>query len=93
MKSHHNSTRESGQLLLQYEYVAISLERIVLEIYRKYNVPLNWSELHLIIPNANEVSLKRSITNLKTSGHLEKTKEKGISIYGRPAFKYKIVNI
>jgi hypothetical protein len=89
--SHYNTTHESGQLLLAYEYKSIALEKVVLGIYRKYNTPLNWSEVHLIIPEVNEVSLKRSITNLKTSGHLEKTKEKGISIYGRPAYKYKLI--
>jgi hypothetical protein len=89
--NHYNTTHESGQLLLAYEYKAIALEKVVLGIYRKQNIPLNWSEVHLIIPKVNEVSLKRSITNLKTSGHLEKTKEKGISIYGRPAYKYKLI--
>jgi len=91
MKHHYNTTHESGQLLLQYEYVALSLEKIVLEIYKQQNRALTWSDVHSIIPNANEVSLKRSITNLKTSGLLEKTKEKGISIYGRPSYKYRLL--
>jgi hypothetical protein len=89
--NYYNTTHESGQLLLQYEYKAISLERIVLELFKMQNKPLTWSDVHLIIPNVNEVSLKRSITNLKTSGHLEKTKEKGISIYGKPAYKYRLI--
>lgn len=89
--SHFNTTHESGQLLLQYEYVALSLEKIVLELFKMQNKPLTWSDVYSIIPKVNEVSLKRSITNLKTSGLLEKTKEKGISIYGRPSYKYQII--
>lgn len=88
--SFYNTTKEEGQLLLLFEAKAKTLEKIVLEIYQMYQKPLTWSEVHTIIPEANQCSLKRSITNLKTSGKLEKTKEKGLSIYGKPSYKYRL---
>lgn len=88
---YYNTTGQSGQYLLQLEGKAKSLEYIVLKIFERENRPMTWSEVKALIPEANEVSLKRSISNLKNRFKLEKTSELVNSIYGVPAHRYKLI--
>jgi predicted ArsR family transcriptional regulator len=87
--NHHNTTQESGQLLMSFEAVACSQQDKILSIFKRLNVPMTWSDVSKIV-GFPEISVKRSLTNLKTSGILEKTDIKGTSMYGRPSYYYKL---
>lgn len=86
-----NTTGQTGQVLIDFEQRAESLEKKVLKVFEKENKPMAWHEVKAILPDANEVSLKRSISNLKNRFKLEKTSELVNSIYGVPAHRYKLI--
>lgn len=88
---YYNTTNQTGQYLLDLENRSESLEKKVLKIFEKENRSMTWSEVKALIPEANEVSLKRSISNLKNRFKLEKTSELVNSIYGVPAHRYKLL--
>lgn len=85
----YNTTNEKGQILLDFTEKAISQEQQVLQVFQ--NNPgkqFTWTDVQNHLPQINEISLKRSITDLKNDNLLIKTNEKGTSKYGRPAYKY-----
>lgn len=92
MTSHYNTTNESGQTLITFESKAQNQENSVLEVFYTYCRPLTWSDVQrLLTVNMNEISIKRSLSTLKSRGVLEKTSEKVMGVYGKPNFKYKLI--
>lgn len=87
----YNTTNEKGQTLIDFTAKAKTGDEMVLEYFLGHpDECITWSELSIKFPDMNEVSLKRSLSNLKNAGKLVKTDEKGVSKYGRPAKKYKL---
>lgn len=90
--SYYNTTNESGQTLISFESKASNQEKTVLEVFYTYCRPLCWSEVQRLLPiNMNEISIKRSLSTLKTKGVLGKTSEKVMGIYGKPNYKYQLI--
>lgn len=87
--SFHNTISSVGSELQKFESDAKSQDEQVLEVFKKHS-ELAWFEVQSYLPDMNEVSLKRSITNLKNKGKLEKTKELVMGIYGKQTHKYKL---
>lgn len=89
---HYNTTNESGQMLISFSEKAQSQESIIYEFFKQNKgVGYTWSELKEFFHEMNEISLKRSMSDLKNEGKLIKTDEKGMSKYNRPAYKYKFL--
>lgn len=88
---YYNTTHQTGQVLIDFENRSESLEKKVLKIFEKENKAMTWSEVKALIPEANECSLKRSISNLKNRFKLEKTSELVLSIYNVPSHRYKLI--
>jgi hypothetical protein len=89
---YYNTTNETGQTLLSFEASARSQEETVLNVFKTYSRPFSWSEVKSFLPvDMNEVSIKRSITNLFKAGHLQKTDEKVKGIYGKNCYRYKLI--
>jgi hypothetical protein len=87
----YNTTHLKDDELLTEQSNAKSLESKVLQYFK--NHPKNafsWSEVWVSfgIKNHNEVSIKRSITNLFNKGELIKTKMLKKSIYGKSCHLY-----
>lgn len=92
--SHHNTTHEKGQTLLNLESKAKAQEKIILEIFEFFCRPLAWFEVkNLLVEEMNECSLKRALSNLKSEGKLIKTDIKVIGKTGRPSYQYKYVSL
>lgn len=88
---HYNTTNESGQILIDFNSKSKSQEEMIWDFFITHKLfAYTWAEVQNHFPEMNECSLKRAITNLKNEGKLEKTSEKGVSKYGRPAYKYKL---
>lgn len=88
--TYYNSTYQQGQVLIDFTAAAQTQEDLVYELFCMKRVAMNWSEVSGFLPDVNEVSLKRSITDLKNAGKLVKTEEVALSKYGRPAYKYRL---
>lgn len=91
MRNFYNTTLESGQMLMDFETKAQTQEAAILSLFRSLNKPMTWCEVQIMV-GFPEISVKRSLTNLKTAGHLEKTAVKSIGVYGRPAYRYQLIN-
>lgn len=88
--TYFNTTHETGQTLLNFENKGLRLQDTIYQIFQREQKAMVWSDVQMLIPDANECSLKRSITNLKTEGKLIKTTDKAISKYNKPAYRYKL---
>jgi hypothetical protein len=92
LNSFHNSINESGQTLIRFESEAKTQEEIVMNVFLTYSRAFSWCEVMSFLPSPmNQVSLKRSITNLFNQGKLQKTNEKVMGIYGKNCHRYKLV--
>ena len=90
--SFYNTTNEQGQVLMSFKEKASNQESAVLGVFETYFRPLTWSDVQRLLPvDMNEISIKRSISTLKSKGVLEKTTEKEIGVYGKPNYKYKLI--
>lgn len=90
--SFHNTTNETGQVLMNFEAKAQTQDQMVMEIFRANPTkPMAWFEVGALVKESiHEISLKRAITNNKNWGFLEKTSEKATSPYGSPCYRYKL---
>jgi hypothetical protein len=87
----YNTIGSKGQQLLDFDKKAKSQEELVFSVYRFALRPLAWFEAEsLLVEPMNQVSIKRSITNLFKSGHLTKTETMVKGIYGKPCHQYKL---
>jgi hypothetical protein len=91
LQSFHNTISSNGQQLIDFEQKAKSQEELILSVFRFALRPLAWSDVkELLIQDMNEVSIKRSITNLYKSGELIKTGTMVKGIYGKNCHQYKL---
>lgn len=88
----HNTTGETGTQLEAFTKVAKSQDELILIFARKVSF-FSPSHLHKHLINTKQIdkntpltSIRRSITNLTTSGKLIKTSNKINSVYNRPEF-------
>lgn len=97
-ESFHNTIREDGQVLIDFETQAENQEDLVLEVFKKHRTPMAWFEVGALI-NMNECSLKRALTNLcsdKVNSKNElirkkvlvKTSTKVKGIHGKNCYRY-----
>ena len=78
-------------MLLAFEAKNSTQEALILTVFQLMQRALAWHEVQgLLVEDMNEVSIKRCITNLKTSGILEKTSDKIMGKYGKPTYRYKL---
>jgi len=90
--SFYNTINVSGQQLIDYEESAQTQEEQILKIFLRHSkVSFAWFEIKNILNEIPEISIKRSITNLKTKGKLIKTTDKVTGSYGKPCYKYKLI--
>lgn len=88
--SFYNTIDAKGEVLVKYEADCKSQEEMVLEVFYKSN-ELAWFEVQGFLPDMNEVSLKRSLTNLKGKGKLFKTSTQVMGPSGKSCYKYKLI--
>lgn len=90
--SFFNTIQSNPQTLIQFEAEAQSQESLVAEVYRTVKKPMAWFEVLGFLQDMNPVSLKRSITNLKTKGVLFKTNEMICGPFGKNVHRYALTN-
>ena len=89
----HNTTKESGQTLLEFQSKAISQDERITRFFiqrkgKEYSPSQVWNMLfNQSIPIT---SARRSITNLTKEGILKQTKRKVKGHYGRPEYCWKL---
>jgi hypothetical protein len=86
MKNFHNTTQESGQLLLDFSATAQHQEKIVLWFFAATNKSHTPSAVWMGAFNKTIplTSVRRALSNLAKQGHLTRTAQKTTGIYGRP---------
>ena len=93
--AHHNTTLETGQLLLDLNDRAKAQEDVVLGLYRQAGSPLSPSQVWTAADELRHcplTSIRRAISNLTRQGKLVKTSLKVRSVWGRPEYMW-MVNI
>ena len=92
MSVFYNTTHEDGQLLMHFTDVSKALNTEVLGVFEA-SPDKSFTPYEVGDALNNKMlasSVKRSITDLTTLGHLIKTDEKVIERYGRPNYKWKL---
>lgn len=90
MPCFHNTTRERGQMLLNFQAVAKRQEQAVLNFFIINMGDWTPSEIFLALPELNcpITSIRRAICNLTESNKLRKTEIKRIGMYKRPEYAW-----
>jgi len=89
--SFFNTTGQVGQQLEQSKETAKTQQEIIEQLYKRQRRPLSASQvLNILNLNCPITSIRRSITNLKNAGILEKTENKINGMYGKPEYQYQI---
>lgn len=89
---HHNTTNESGQLLMEYQEQAKTQEEAIFRIFQhrpdQMLTPFEVKNiLDFITQNDTPItSVRRALTDLTSEGKLRRTKSKVIEKYNRPNF-------
>lgn len=89
---HHNTTHESGQLLLDYQEQAKSQEEAIYRLFQQRpDQMLTPFEVKKIIDFMMQkdipiTSIRRAMTDLTKEGKLRRTKAKVIEQYNRPNY-------
>lgn len=89
---YHNTTHESGQLLLEYQEQAKTQEEAIFRIFQhrpdQMMTPFEVKNiLDFITQNDTPItSVRRALTDLTSEGKLRRTKAKVIEKYNRPNF-------
>lgn len=90
--SYYNTTPIKNQLLIEFSQIAESQEALILSFFQERSgLSFTWSDVQEVFPNIPEISIKRSMTDLKNAGKLIKTSMIELSKYKRPAHKYTTV--
>lgn len=82
------------QLLIVFDAQAKTQEELVLEVFNAQQVALAWWQVAAYLPDMNECSLKRSMSNLAAKGKLVKNTDKGsmiLGISGKPCHVYSLI--
>lgn len=87
--SYYNTNKTTGQTLLSFTHKANSQQELVYQLFLQC-ITLSWCDCKKKLPDMNEISIKRSITDLYKEGRLTKTEEMVLGIYGKKVHKYKL---
>lgn len=90
-QSHHNTTHETGETLVEAEAAARTQEDRVLAFFRNNRRAGGWtpSEVNkIIMPDCPLTSTRRAMTNLTYDGKLVRTEIKRRGPYGRAEFAW-----
>lgn len=95
-KLFYNTTNEHGKKLEEYKNKALSQDEIVLKFFKQnpkksFTVESVWKK-NFNTEDTPITSIRRTMTNLTSSGDLKKLTTKMIGQYGRPVYKWKIIN-
>lgn len=98
----YNTIEAEGQVLINFESAALSQEDLVLAVFHETKRPLAWFEITFYLPEIDQCSIKRCLTNLTNTrydrnGMIIKTKKlvktgeliKGLK--GKPCHKYRLI--
>lgn len=90
--SFHNSIDLKGKELIKAESKAKTQEEIILKLFTDNpHVDFTASDVHLRLGQQMLLtSIRRSISNLVESNHLEKTENKRLGLYGQMNYAYKL---
>jgi hypothetical protein len=92
MKTHFNTTNESGQTLLSFNQKAMTQQEIIFSTFKRQHA-------HILTPSMiwkltgqrwPITSIRRAITNLTEDGKLIKTEQKHKGLYDRPEYAWKL---
>lgn len=96
MKSFYNTTKESKETVKLFEKKAKTQNDIVLDYFKAHSeISFSPETIWMRCFKDQRVpitSVRRSISNLTKRGLLIKTKEKKLSSFGRPAYKWTFNN-
>ena len=90
--TYYNTTHLSGSDLKQSVSTAITQDSIILNHFKNHPGTLftPFDLLNLFDFNTPITSVRRSVTNLKKDGLLEKTAEKRMGVYGKLNYCWKL---
>ena len=91
--TYFNTNQTEGQILIDFNVKSKSLEEKVYDLFVKRQIPLTWCYIFHELSYHHEISIKRSISNLKTAGKLEKVTDKSLmvmGIYGKKVHLYRL---
>lgn len=93
-KHFFNSIQADEQLLIVFDAGAKSQEELVLEVFNAQKCALAWWQVAAYLPDMNECSLKRSLSNLASKGKLVKDTDKSrmvVGLSGKPCHVYSLI--
>jgi hypothetical protein len=92
MGSHHNTTNESEQLLIDFQKKAIKQEEMILSFFKLHRQPYAPSQVHTCLFDSSIplTSVRRAMTNLTYYGLLKKTELKMMGSFGRPEYLWSL---
>jgi hypothetical protein len=88
----HNTTKEDGQLLIEYEKKAMSQEQLILDFFRRWPeammTPFQVKKFVDLISGSDVpiTSIRRAMTDLTKAGKLIRTNRKTVEKYARPNY-------
>lgn len=88
-----DTIQTTPDLFTVYNEQAKTQSDMVLECFH-VNGRMAWFEVHAMIPDMNEISLKRSLSNLQERGLIVKDTDKSnmvLSHFGKPCHRYYLV--
>lgn len=91
MNSFYDTINTPEQLLIEFDEAAKSQEQQVFEIFKSTRSAFSWFELANQLPDMNQVSLKRSLSTLKSKGKLVKTNTQVLGPCGKNTYRYKLI--
>lgn len=93
MKSYHNTTNSEGLALSKYEAKARTQEQRILDWFRAYEQEATPTKILRSVfagENVPLTSVRRAVTNLTTTGKLQKTDEQRKGPYDRPEYVWRL---
>jgi len=101
MNNYHNTTSIRGEELNKSESKALTQDEEVLRLFKTFDaLTLTPERLHKHLQDTNPkyanvpiTSLRRSFSNLKNRGLIEKTETMVKGNYGKPVNTWKLVNV
>jgi hypothetical protein len=90
--AHYNTNNLSGEELKQADNKTESQKERIYQLFKTVKTPMNWCDVKAVFIDFNEISIKRSMSDLKNELKLIKTDIKELSIHNAPCYKYKLNN-
>ncbi len=92
--SYHNTTKLDGEELIQREAKARKQDDVVLDVFRRHQRSAFSPEMiwNMTGQSCPLTSIRRSISNLTKAGHLIKTDQKKVGMYGAKSYLWKYKN-